>query len=435
MAQYKCTICAKPTSTKCSMCKAAPYCSTECQQKDRALHKLLCSQYRAFLETRPEPNLGPETYDTELHSKPSASNHRLAILFPTKGTAPELIWLNYITHGTGSSRYESLYHEIRRHYSIGEAAQITQEGPHVEIWMADDARLVGPLTESIATLNIGYEFSGIQNGVKPPIRWGGDNVITGVAAAENIDEEEEDELRFYRDVTLADFRRAFDWYARENDCYEHSIPNPYVLLEKGKWIKAVKISSSLDMQELNKKKYIKVKVKNTHYIFRHPNGISQAARAVGFPLLAMKFQLGFFWASWERHAEHNNQPENKEVSFLIMSPDIGRTTTRENNAKYSKWDEKPVATTIVARQDKKDLTAHQGRLSSKDKEDAFKEYMRSNKFATFFDEFKQKKISEGEVAWMTAVVPPNGVVRDDMDDSARTVDPRYVEMMRMMGML
>ncbi|KAE9365569.1 hypothetical protein N431DRAFT_518976 [Stipitochalara longipes BDJ] len=351
MAQGKCIICGTATKNKCSRCKSAAYCSRACQKIDLPLHKLLCSQYQAFLKTRPAPNTGPETYDAKIQIQPSASNHRLAILFPAEGTAPKLIWMNCTTHETGNSRY----------FFVAEPAQISQDPPHVRIWMASNACLAGPLTESIAALNVGYEYSDVQAGAASPIRWGGDNIITGLDANKNNegdedeDEEDLDESDFYRDATLADFRYAFNWYVRYNDCYECNIPNPYVLRDKSKWTKAVKISSSLDMRELGKKKYIEVEVKDSHNIFQSPSGISQAARAVGFPLLAMKLELGDFWASKEKHIEHDSQPENQEVAFLIMNPDIGTMKNRERNAAHSKWDEKVVATTIVARQDEKDV--------------------------------------------------------------------------------
>jgi len=42
VGEKKCWVCGKPNSMKCSKCKAAAYCSVECQRTDWPSHKTKC---------------------------------------------------------------------------------------------------------------------------------------------------------------------------------------------------------------------------------------------------------------------------------------------------------------------------------------------------------------------------------------------------------
>ncbi|KAG4428216.1 hypothetical protein IFR05_016299 [Cadophora sp. M221] len=86
MTLTKCTICTNPTTTKCSKCKSATYCSPQCQKLDFPLHKIICSKLVEFIGSNPRP---ADEY---------LSTHKLGILFPEESTSPELILHRNIIH-------------------------------------------------------------------------------------------------------------------------------------------------------------------------------------------------------------------------------------------------------------------------------------------------------------------------------------------------
>jgi hypothetical protein len=57
------------------------------------------------------------------------------------------------------------------------------------------------------------------------------------------------------------------------------------------------------------------------------------------------------------------------------------------------------------------------------------DYLLSNKFANYFEEFKRNKISKGDPTWADATLPPKGSVPDEIEEE------RYAATLRMMGML
>lgn len=340
-----------------------------------------------------------------------------------------------------------MYNDLQKYMEDPDPTPFSQFGHDIQIWMGDSCRLDGPANECIEFLDAGYEEYTAGGDGWAPLRWGGNNIVV---AGERVRERAGEMI--YRDVTLADLRYGLNWLTRESGSFESEEKNPYILHAPQNWSKAVKISSSLDLLELGKKKYRDVLVRADHVVFENPVGVSEAARCLGFPLLATTYEPSFWWTSKEDKEKHDNQPENEEVSFLIMNGDFGTKLKREQNSKEAKWEKKVVSTTLVARQDKKDLTAHQVeaiicftkealnaklvnqdiRLSTKEKENAFKEYMASNKFNTFFEKLKKQKIAEGVDSWKNEVLPPPGSVHDRMNLSDRE---KVIEALRSAGLV
>lgn len=69
----KCIICSDKAPKCCGQCKAAWYCSAECQISDWAVHRLLCKSYKDFL------------------TPPTKYSYR-AIFFPVNETKPKFVW-------------------------------------------------------------------------------------------------------------------------------------------------------------------------------------------------------------------------------------------------------------------------------------------------------------------------------------------------------
>ncbi|KAF2660386.1 hypothetical protein K491DRAFT_711878 [Lophiostoma macrostomum CBS 122681] len=81
-SQRLCVMCNEPGIKRCTGCRNAQYCSTECQQRDWTLHKLLCEQFADFLEGRP------------------SEAHYRAIVFPVDASdaKPRFMWLKTDSH-------------------------------------------------------------------------------------------------------------------------------------------------------------------------------------------------------------------------------------------------------------------------------------------------------------------------------------------------
>lgn len=72
-----CLICNKADARLCSQCHSSFYCSKKCQTADYPIHKLLCSDFKAFNTT----------------SRPSDEHFR-AVVFPVNERKPKLVWLH-----------------------------------------------------------------------------------------------------------------------------------------------------------------------------------------------------------------------------------------------------------------------------------------------------------------------------------------------------
>jgi hypothetical protein len=315
-------------------------------------------------------------------------------------------------------------------------SETSQHGHDFEVWIGDSSLCSGRANQCITSLNAGYEHSAARRGMVPALRWGGNNIVVRFTREQIEERYGIVEKDTYQDVTLADLRYALNWFARYNDVFEAEGRNLYVLHDPRSWCKGVKVSGSLEVQQGGKKKYREVEVRSSHPVFMEPQGVSHAAKHVGFPLLATRIEASSEMLQDTKGKTGNDQSENLEISFLMMNPDIGTKGAREQNAKHSKWDEKVVATILVARQDKKDVTAQQIealisysegalkakmedqdlRLSNTEKERAFKEYLFSNKYSDFFEKMKQAKLAEGDKSWENAVPPPMGAVNESMAD-------------------
>jgi MYND finger len=516
MTQDKCTVCGKDTNTQCSRCKAAYYCSIQCQEKDRELHRLLCSKYQEFLATRPIPKEDDKKKGDVL---PVA--YKAAILFPADFEIPQLIWLTVHTSSSFDPDHEkkevAWYHyeeyvlaDLGKFMGLPKGMAHKREGRELKVYMGDNAFALGPVTKSLLTLNAGYTNNDHNAISSAP--WAGNLVVVNATTRKvrirslyesiedsdddrmDIDDQESDtddldsdsddedsesaeyfDREAHNDVSLTDLRYAFDYLTRENYIFESDKENKFVIRKPDRWFKAVKVHCDGARKFDGKPKYTEVIISRRHPMFMRPSGLSSISKHLGFPLLLKRLQPNPEWetkADKFRRDERRSfgEGENEATSCLMIDVEV---TSRHWRWAPEIWDKGMDYTCLVARKDMKDLTAHQvqvlcsycklvvaermsvitqmisdGNLdgdqsdiekklddfdahfpSPRTRRKLIKQYLLSDKFAKYFEKYKQKKFSKGDATWDNATLPLKGSVPDKI---VETEEERYETFVREM---
>jgi hypothetical protein len=238
----RCIICGKETAIECGVCKAAPYCSVECQKKDRPLHKILCGQYRAFLRTRPVP-----TDSNKKEGDVLPVTYKLAILFPATSETPQLIWAKIHTVSEFDPSFEKeedpKYHfeqtpidDLKDRFHVDNPEKRRYKpliDRDLDIYMGAECLFKEPITKSLLTLNAGY--SSLEHGsLALPARWAGNVVVFNMTRELLKHPKHGGYVKdLHNHVNLSDFRYAFEYLTRDNYIFESSEPNPYIIRKPG----------------------------------------------------------------------------------------------------------------------------------------------------------------------------------------------------------
>jgi hypothetical protein len=478
MASTKCTVCGKNQANKCTRCKAAAYCSAECQKNDFPLHKLLCSKYQAFLATRPIPKDEDKEPDDVM-----PVIYKAGILFPVDSNNPQLIWLKIHVYSEFDPEYdevecpeydhlENVQEGLSKYMEFGRGMGHKQGGQYLKIYMGDKALMECPLTKSFLALNAGYGSA--EHGSIAAAPWAGNLVVVNIT--ESVVEHPTGPKHYdpatkenHNDVSLSDLRYIFDCLSRDNYIFESDKQNPYYIRKPGRWFKAVKICCDGEMKLEGKKKFTGVAISRNHPVFSRNSGVSGISNHLGFPLLVKRIPPNQNW-----NKKMTQLPENEQFSLYENPGAFSLMIDVEVASKHWQyapkiWDRGDDPTILVARKDMKDLTACQvevlinycqhevswnmGVVMEKEMSDGvgywevdeetgkpsiptdgtrqkfIDDYLLSNKFANYFEEFKRNKISKGDPTWADATLPPKGSVPDEIEEE------RYAATLRMMGML
>ncbi|CZR69910.1 uncharacterized protein PAC_19810 [Phialocephala subalpina] len=333
MAQQMCTVCDKWTVKNCSKCKSGHYCSVECQMKDRPLHKLLCEKYADFIKKGPPTtgNDGNESDETErFHNNETdqdtedeenrnkvkkggknknddnksdndvSTEYRLAIIFPQWSQVPELLWLKCTTENEGGddpedgqSPFKHLSQFMGRPTSMH---NLRGKGSRFEVY-GDDTGMTKGLNACLSYLNAGYENTDRSLSSVFQSRFFSAYVVVrfSVKKSDHATEDEDDQFadigesgHTNENVTLADFRRAFQFLTRSNNRFESDKPNQLYIRESSlpRWVKGVKINCSGGMIFMKKSKHRNVEVRRDHQIFKEKQAdVSPISEHLGFGLL------------------------------------------------------------------------------------------------------------------------------------------------------
>jgi MYND finger len=206
---YECTICGEPPSINCAVCRAAWYCSLECQQTDLVAHGFLCRKLKDF------------------STAPNADS-KLTILFGSGDDEPRFMWVMVKDSRTGlfkkefQKSNESLFNMIS-----GKKRRRSEDSPVLEIFFGENPssvlieknpirnrKLRGGLTVKGNKNPIGRPvnkalMNTIKAGknwrcVKDPWVWRGDIMVMAYA---------DETCGFVRDITMADYRNAVDYFS------------------------------------------------------------------------------------------------------------------------------------------------------------------------------------------------------------------------------
>ncbi|KAF4630290.1 hypothetical protein G7Y89_g7849 [Cudoniella acicularis] len=366
-----CASCNKPCggrfakTIKCTKCEASTYCSTDCQNKDSAIHQLLCEAYKPFLDANPRPS----------------ENHKLAILLPTFSWPPIFTWVKCEILGHGKTRrcypeYEG--NRLSRMFELEPevvfASAMLQAKNSSLQKVAFDHLVEIVVLESDQSdktrINLGVEelmkLKGVKSGKQGFVRRGPLLILAqpGTITKHNI---------YYQDTTLADLGVVAEFLL----AYGPNIKPSQLLVKKLSYlgmhevydvlgeiaskdsniVKAVDISSKGDRNILGKLKYVETEIQKDSSIFTTTKPTSVSAY-MGLPLLVKKY--GNFNPEWMKKYQNGK---------IFPSPFMNRNSLFLNIraepiddgwgfADIHEWDIQ-IGTVLVARQDKKPITLRQ----------------------------------------------------------------------------
>ncbi|KAE8419970.1 hypothetical protein BDV36DRAFT_293621 [Aspergillus pseudocaelatus] len=229
-----CVMCQTPCARRCTQCFAIWYCSNRCQKPDWPAHKLLCSRYRKFLDTRP------------------SKSHRLGIWFPRDANRLRLKWAPIYSPEWGF------------HYPYFDLYLGSDNGVLFTIPFAENKRRGLELDHY---LTIYYrDWNEIAN----------KSVYAAVEACHGTSDHK------FADITLADFRHALDWFSTYFNNTVRETPS-------GGSVLPVKISCPLEQKVHGRELFIPVAIDRD---FPSMSSVSPLSQALGLPIRVCQLERG-----------------------------------------------------------------------------------------------------------------------------------------------
>ncbi|KAJ9614244.1 hypothetical protein H2200_002380 [Cladophialophora chaetospira] len=285
-----CTICNEKGHLKCSACKSVSYCSTDCQQTDWPIHKLLCK--------------------AQHDDQPPSKSHRRAILFPADQKSPHFLWVHcelkrlddddvpfeYVD----AAAYLGIDKPLAQRYPIQRNALRARDLRNtLEVAFRDTFAIDGSsLNKSIIRTT---------NGMAPH-PWKGP-ILALRKKGTDLDP------LHYDDMTVADFRDVVDYFRTYDD---ESLEE--TVRRNGRKVKGVKIHCEGDQKVLGLGKYVAVEVPRDHPVFDNLTTSSSISDRIELPVLTRKYPHNKAWANI------TGGPDNQAVTFLHMNADPNSRT-------------------------------------------------------------------------------------------------------------
>jgi hypothetical protein len=441
MASSKCAWCnSTPASgfnkvkfKVCSDCKAASYCSKECQKEDWRYHQLVCKQFLAFTSSTPCPS----------------SHHKLALLLPANRRKPQFIWVRCEQHreGTNSWQYPHCKPHLGDKYTGEERVQVSRQLCAAN---PDDKRFA---LDHTIDLFVRDQFScdGSKNNpcvwniIKraPEFDWKGPMIVLcspGTSGGPPV----------FQDFKPADLRvvaEFFKFYGKDLKekpgaitkaslaaMYKHKLFPTLANVQKPRsMVKGVNINSDLGQEFLSEIQFTRTEIDDDHAIFSDTQPTSISTHMC-LPLLVRKYDLVKLYpdaspADAATSFQKLHFRENRAALFLML--DANTRSKGWGFADKELWD-RDTGPVLVVRQDRKNITTKQVEVlahfcrcelspamrkgfyerhdaSEEETWKANEEFAKSNmcrkRFEEFFEKFRVLKIDGGDMTWKSVVSP------------------------------
>ncbi|KAF4158536.1 hypothetical protein CNMCM6069_003922 [Aspergillus lentulus] len=267
-----CVMCQWPCARRCTRCLSSWYCSKRCQSVDWPSHKLLCSRYRNFLASRP------------------SEDHWLGIWFPRDTARPKLIWApiyspEWSFHFPSFDPYLGLNHGLLFTIPFVENKRRTLElDHHLTIYYRDydtvTNKSVHAAVEACPGMSTSYNMLG-----EYVVMSGQYGSHTGTAD------------HAFKDMTLADFRHALDWFST---CFDETVRE---IPSGGSSVLAVQVSSPLKQHSSGRNLFTSVAIDRD---FPSTSNVSPLSQALGLPIRVCQL---------DPRADLTDEPSEEETSW------------------------------------------------------------------------------------------------------------------------
>lgn len=277
MSPAGCAVCGTLANLVCGDCKSTTYCSGACQQKDQALHDVLCGKLEAFIENNPRP-----TDTTKI-------THKLGLLLRQQHNDydihPDIIWVEMRCikeidrHDSLSCDLSKIFDEVK---DGPKGIILARNDRKVEIWCSDEYYMPNRNVQLLVSGGMKFKLPLDADAIDGPI------VLIGV------DEQWDDTVEEYRDFAAADLRVALSYFLRDVYCFEIddesdlSTTNRYMIFEQPEWIKAVQISSTTEPSLQYKFNLQTIMLNKNHPRLGQYDIKSKVSERMGIPFLFQK---------------------------------------------------------------------------------------------------------------------------------------------------